>query len=69
MGYSAAIGTGVSIILISRTILATLLKSMTGNSLIYLETVLIMIAGGFANSSNTSIMRNKEFRNGIPITN
>ena len=69
MGYAAAIGSGVSIIVLTRTLLANILKSMKGNKLIYLETMLIVLAGGVANACNAGIMRIKEFRNGIPITN
>ena len=69
MGYAAALLTSISIIVGARVALAKTLRTLQGNNLIWINSLVIMTAGGIANACNVAIMRRRECLDGIQIRN
>lgn len=66
-GYSAAVGSSVSMALILRKLFANVSKSVTGTKLILVNSVIVALASGTAGFLNTFCMRNVEMTNGIEV--
>ena len=68
-GYSAAVVTSVGIALVSRTLMAKQLASLTGSRLVMTNAFLNWIAAALAGFANCAMMRQKEYFEGINVTN
>lgn len=66
-GYAGAVAVSVSIALISRTMVASTLKSLKGAKLILANSALNYIAAALAGTSNLILMRSKELKDGIAV--
>ena len=66
-GYSGAVATSMSIALISRTLLAKRLASISGARLILASVCLNYFAAAFAGVANVCLMRFKELKEGINL--
>ena len=67
MGYSAAVGSSVSVALVLRKMFANMTKKVQGSRLILINSVVSSIAGGTASFLNTFFMRRVEMENGINV--
>ena len=67
-GYSAAVVTSVGIALISRTLMAKQLATLTGPRLLMTNAFLNWLAAALAGFANCSLMRQKELFEGINVT-
>ena len=68
-GYSAAVVTSVGIALISRTLMAKQLSSLSGPRLILTNAALNWLAAACAGFANCALMRQKELFEGIKVFN
>lgn len=68
-GYSGAVAVSVSIALFTRTIFAKQLVGMKGPKLVVANAFLNYIAGATAGACNLALMRSKELKDGILVTN
>jgi len=66
-GYSAAVGSSVSVALLLRKACANLTKSFSGARLILLNSLVAATAGGCASFLNTICMRRAETEKGISV--
>lgn len=66
-GYSAAVGSSVTMALALRKVFANVAKSMTGAKLILVNSLVAALASGTAGFLNTFCMRKVEMNNGIEI--
>lgn len=66
-GYSAAVGSSVSMALLLRKLFSGVSSRVTGSKLILINAVISAIAGGTAGFLNTFFMRQVEMTNGIEV--
>lgn len=66
-GYSAAVGSSVSMALLLRKLFSGVSSRLTGAKLILINSVISSLAGGTASFLNTFFMRRVEMANGIEI--
>lgn len=66
-GYSAAVGSSVSVALFLRKAFSGLTRNVTGSKLILINSLVAAMASGTANFFNTFCMRQAEMKNGIEI--
>jgi len=68
-GYSAAVVTSVGIALVSRTLMAKKLASLSGPRLLLMNAFLNWLAAAFSGFANCTLMRQKELFEGIKVYN
>mmetsp|Transcript_38861 Transcript_38861/g.50879 ORF Transcript_38861/g.50879 Transcript_38861/m.50879 type:complete len:88 (+) Transcript_38861:328-591(+) len=68
-GYSAAVVTSCGIALVSRTLMAKTLSSLSGPRLILMNAFLNYLAAAFSGFANCTLMRQKELFEGIKVFN
>ena len=68
-GYGAAVVTSVGIALVSRSMMANALASMSGPRLVLTNAFLNYMAAAFAGFANCTLMRQKELFEGIKVYN
>lgn len=66
-GYSAAVGSSVSVALLLRKLFANASKRLTGTKLILANSFISLMASGTAGFLNTVCMRNVEMTKGIEV--
>lgn len=66
-GYSAAVGSSVTVALLLRKLFSNVSRGVTGSKLILINSVVSSIAGGTASFLNTFCMRRIEMENGIEV--
>lgn len=66
-GYSAAVGSSVTVALALRKLFANVSKNVTGAKLILVNSLVAAMASGSANFMNTMCMRKVEMKNGIEV--
>lgn len=64
-GYSAAVGSSVSMALILKKLFANVTKNVTGSKFILVNSIIAAMASGTAGFLNTFCMRQVEMKNGI----
>lgn len=68
-GYSGAVAVSMSIALFTRKIFAKQLAPLKGPSLIFANSFLAILAGSSAGAANLILMRQKELKQGVTVTN
>lgn len=68
-GYSAAVATSVGIALVSRNLMANTLSKLSGPRLVLMNAFLNYLAAAFSGFANCTLMRQKEFFDGINVYN